>query len=183
MRRQRFVADLTGPSGFAFLTVAAASDVLASRLVTGHRLTKAAVLLAVAGACWVLLGYGIPLLMMTTGHGVPLRQANGTWFIWVVGTESVAVAAASLAPHGAAGTLSDLASVCWAIGLLQYLLTATLALARLLLEPVAPGELIPPYRVGSSCVRAPSVSWPGRRSLSRRRTACCCRVPSSSACA
>ncbi|WNM36589.1 hypothetical protein RKE30_21525 [Streptomyces sp. Li-HN-5-11] len=40
-----------------------------------------------------------------------------------------------------------MASACWAVGLLQYLLVAALAPARPLLEPVEPTELIPPYRV------------------------------------
>ncbi|PZG74816.1 hypothetical protein C1I97_37605 [Streptomyces sp. NTH33] len=65
----------------------------------------------------------------------------------MVGTQSVAVATAALAPHTGGRALGILASACGAVGLLQYLLVAALALARLLLEPVEPKELAPPYRV------------------------------------
>jgi hypothetical protein len=58
---------------------------------------------AVAGAFlafgtlgWVVLDYGIPLALITTlKRGPSLDQVNGTWFLWSVGSESVAVAAAS----------------------------------------------------------------------------------------
>ncbi|MCQ8828550.1 tellurite resistance/C4-dicarboxylate transporter family protein [Streptomyces malaysiensis] len=145
--RQRFLADLAGSRGFAFLTFVAASDVLATRLTLGRRYGAAEVLLALGVAGWLVLGYGVPLLLICARRALPLRQVNGTWFLWVVGTESIAVAAASLAPHTGGRMLGALASVCWAIGLVQYLLTAVLALAGLLLEPVAPAELVPPYWV------------------------------------
>ncbi|MFI6358554.1 tellurite resistance/C4-dicarboxylate transporter family protein [Streptomyces sp. NPDC050743] len=76
-----------------------------------------------------------------------LRKVNGTWFVWAVGTQSVAVASASLARHTGGPALGALASACWSVGLLQYLLIAALALARLLLEPMTPAELVPPYWV------------------------------------
>ncbi len=143
--RQRFLHDLAGPNGFAFLTVVAASDVLGTRLSADHHYQATAVLLAIGVAGWLILGYGVPMLRITTEQAVSLGQVNGTWFLWVVGTESVAVAAASLAPHAFGRALGAFASVCWAVGLIQYLLTAALALARLLLERITPHELIPPY--------------------------------------
>jgi tellurite resistance protein TehA-like permease len=143
--RQRFLSDLAGPNGFAFLTVVAASDVLGSRLSADHHYETAGVLLTIGVAGWLALGYGVPMLRITHARAVPLGQVNGTWFLWVVGTESVAVAAASLATHAYGRALGGLASVCWAVGLLQYLLTAALALARLLLARITPHELIPPY--------------------------------------
>ncbi|MGW3046118.1 tellurite resistance/C4-dicarboxylate transporter family protein [Kitasatospora sp. NPDC001159] len=110
--------------------------------------TVAAVLLAVGEAGWLLLGYGIPLAMIASTSRRPcLGQVNGTWFIWAVGTQSVAVACAALdrlTPHV---WLAVLASVCWAIGIVQHLLTAALVLARLLVHPVGPDDLIPPYWV------------------------------------
>ncbi|MEW2492363.1 tellurite resistance/C4-dicarboxylate transporter family protein [Streptomyces nodosus] len=146
-RWQDFRTDLAGPRGFAFLTVVAASDVLAGRLAVDRHYGGAAALTVVGATGWLVLGYGVPLLLVSSGHRLPLRQVNGTWFIWVVGTQSVAVATATLAPHTGGRALGILASVCWAVGLLQYLLVAALALARLLLEPVEPAELIPPYWV------------------------------------
>lgn len=146
-RWQRFRADLAGPRGFAFLTLVAASDVLAGRLALDGHYGTAAALAAVGVAGWLILGYGAPLLRICSRHALWLRQVNGTWFIWVVGTQSVAVAAAALAPHTGGRALGILASTFWAVGLMQYLLVASLALARLLLEPLEPKELIPSYWV------------------------------------
>ncbi|WP_244501141.1 tellurite resistance/C4-dicarboxylate transporter family protein [Streptomyces sp. TP-A0874] len=146
--RQRFLTDLVGPRGFAFLTIVAASNVLASRIVAdGHVLLPAA-LLAFGALLWLLLGYGIPIgLIASSRRELSLDQVNGTWFIWVVGTESVAVASAALARLVSSPALADVASVLWAIGLVQYLLTAATALARLLVRPVSPKDLIPAYWV------------------------------------
>lgn len=144
---RRFLSDLAGPHGFAFLTAVAASEVLAGRLTIGHRTGTAEVLAGVGAATWLLLGYGVPLLVMTARQSVQLHLVDGTWFIWAVGTESVAVACASLAPHVGGSALGAFASVCWAVGLVQYMLIAALVLARLLLKPLAADELIPPYWV------------------------------------
>ncbi|WP_241560909.1 tellurite resistance/C4-dicarboxylate transporter family protein, partial [Streptomyces orinoci] len=66
-------------------------------------------------------------------------------FVMATGIVSLAVAAASLGRHANGPALGGLAAVCWAVGLVQYLLIAALAPARLLLEPVAPTELVTPY--------------------------------------
>ncbi|MBT2903280.1 tellurite resistance/C4-dicarboxylate transporter family protein [Streptomyces sp. McG8] len=146
-RWQDVRTDLAGPRGFAFLTIVASSDVLAGRLAVDRHYVAAAALTVVGATGWLVLGYGVPMLLISSGRGVSLRQVNGTWFIWVVGTQSVVVATAALAPHTWGRALAVLASVCWAVGLVQYLLVAALALARLLLEPVEPTELVPPYWV------------------------------------
>lgn len=146
-RWERVRADLAGPQAFAFLTLVAASDVLAGRLIPDRHYGAAGALTVIGVAGWLLLGYAVPLLLTCSGRALPLRRVNGTWFIWVVGTQSVAVAAASLAPHAGGRALGGLASACWAVGLLQYLLVAGLMLARFLLEPVEPAELAPPYWV------------------------------------
>jgi hypothetical protein len=46
---------------------------------------------------------------------------NGTWFLWAVGSESVAVAASSLARVTPGHVLAVLAVVCWAVGMMQFL--------------------------------------------------------------
>lgn len=145
---RRMLADAVSPRGFALLTFVAASNVLATRLALGGWRWQATVLLVVGAASWLVLGYGIPLGLIADPNRRPsLDQVNGTWFIWVVGTQSIGVAAATLARPGPAGFLAVTASVCWAIGLVLYLLLAGLGLARLLVRPVAAAELIPPYWV------------------------------------
>lgn len=145
---RHMLADVVSPRGFAFLTFVAASNVLATRLALGDWRWPAVVLLAVGATAWLVLGYGVPLGLIADPRRHPsLDQVNGTWFVWVVGTQSVAVAAATLAPVGPTTLLAVVGAVCWAIGLVLYLVLAGLELARLLVRPVAAGELVPPYWV------------------------------------
>ncbi|MFJ9586375.1 tellurite resistance/C4-dicarboxylate transporter family protein [Streptomyces acidicola] len=154
-RWQRFRAELAGPSGFAFLTVVAASEVLAARLALDQHYGAAITLTVIGAVGWLVLGYGVPLFLICSGRTLSLRQANGTWLIWALATQSLAVATADLAQHTGSRALGDLASACWAIGLLQFLLVAALVLGRLLLEPVEPAEMTPPYWV---FMGAPAIS-------------------------
>ncbi|MET9126216.1 tellurite resistance/C4-dicarboxylate transporter family protein [Streptomyces sp. NPDC004528] len=140
---RRFVADLVAPRAFAFLTISIAADVIAARLVAGGDTVAAGAFLAFGAVAWVLLGYGIPLgLVASTRRDASFDQVNGTWFLWAVGSQSVAVAAAGLARLTSSQLLQVLALVCWGIGLMQYVLTAAIVLARLLARPVRPGELM-----------------------------------------
>lgn len=143
--RRRVLADLADPAGFSLLTVVAASNVLSSAVVTMSR-PVALVLFVVGLVLWVLLGYGVPLVWITsTRRRFRLDQVNGKWFHWVVGTQSVAVAAASLASSGPGAVFMVAGLVCWAVGLMLYVLIAALVLERLLVRPVEPAGLIPAY--------------------------------------
>ncbi|WP_329189557.1 tellurite resistance/C4-dicarboxylate transporter family protein [Actinacidiphila glaucinigra] len=141
--RERFVADFHGPRAFAFLTLAVSSNVLASRLAPGGHTAASGAFLAFGALGWLVLGYGIPLALITTlKRGPSFDQVNGTWFLWAVSSESVALAAASLARVTSGHALPVLAVVCWAVGLMQYLLTSAIVLARLLARPVRPEGLM-----------------------------------------
>jgi tellurite resistance protein TehA-like permease len=78
-----------------------------------------------------------------------VAAANGTWFIWVVASESVAVLAAVLEPASATARhgLALLAVFSWSIGVFLYAATGVLVTARLLLYPLNSVELNPPYWV------------------------------------
>jgi tellurite resistance protein TehA-like permease len=146
--RPDFMADATAPrTAFSLFTFTAATDVLGSRLAGGGYYTATAVLLVVAGLAWLLLTYGVPLVLIT-GHGTgsALAGVNGSWFLWTVGTQSLAVALASLQPP-VASPLAALAVLLWAVGVILYLIIATLVLAGLLHFPVQPAALIPAYWV------------------------------------
>jgi tellurite resistance protein TehA-like permease len=146
--RPEFVADATGPrTAFSLFTFTAGSDVLGARLAGGGHYTATAVLLAVSGTVWLLLSYGVPLALIT-GHnsGSALAGINGSWFLWTVGTQSLAVALASLRPP-LASPLAALAGLLWAVGVVLYLIIATLVLAGLLHFPVQPATLTPAYWV------------------------------------
>jgi tellurite resistance protein TehA-like permease len=147
----RVLDDLGAPDrAFAFFTVVAASNVLAVRLaVDGHR--GAAVALAGLGAVvWLALSYVVPVRLILGPRTQPvLAGVNGTWFIWVVGTQSIAVSASVLdRPAGGQARLTALTAVLmWSVGVVLYLMVATLVLTRLLLLEVRPRDLTPPYWV------------------------------------
>jgi tellurite resistance protein TehA-like permease len=148
---RRVLADLTAPDrAFAFFTVVAACNVLAVRVAgDGHR-TAAMVLAALGGLVWLALTYTIPVRLVLGPRPQPvLAGVNGTWFIWVVGTQSMAVTAAVLdRPADGHARLTALAAVLmWSVGVVLYLMVATLVLTRLLLLEVRPDDLTPPYWV------------------------------------
>jgi tellurite resistance protein TehA-like permease len=144
--RREFLADASDPvKAFAFFTFVAGSDVLGAGLAADHLAPITAGLLLIAGLAWLLLSYGIPGTLITRRGARPaLSGANGTWFLWVVGTQSIAVAAAALP---ASGGLAALAVACWSIGTVLYLIIATLVLAALLLFSARPADITPPYWV------------------------------------
>ena len=144
--RREFLADAADPArAFAFFTFVAGSNVLAADLAADHLAGITAGLLLVGGLAWLLLGYGIPGTLITRRGAEPaLAGANGTWFLWVVGTQSIAVAATAL-PASAA--LTALAVACWSIGTVLYLIIATLVLAALLLFSARPADITPSYWV------------------------------------
>lgn len=145
-----FMEDSRTPGrAFAYFTFVAGSNVLGARLAAaGHPALTAT--LAVAGAvAWIGLSYGVPAgLMLGTRRDV-VEGINGTWFIWVVGTQSLAIAAAvlSIAYPGAAATLGSLAVTLWAFGAVLYVVIVTLVTLRLLSGPTAPEALGPAYWV------------------------------------
>jgi tellurite resistance protein TehA-like permease len=139
--------DFTSPArGFGFYTFVAAADVLAARIADVH--TDVALwLLAVAAACWLLRGYAVPWTTRGGNGRSVLADVNGTWFLWAVGAQSVAVAAAVLAPLRGGTALSDVAVAGWFLGALLYLVTALLVILRLVLHDVAAEDVAPPFWV------------------------------------
>ncbi|MBO0776845.1 MAG: tellurite resistance/C4-dicarboxylate transporter family protein, partial [Actinobacteria bacterium] len=142
------LADAAEPrKAFSFFSLVAGADVLGSRLASDGYRVATAVLLVAAGLTWLLLSYGMPLGLITR-HGTrsALAGVNGTWFLWAVGTQSIAVSATSLltAPDQ---LLIAVAVGAWAAGVVLYLLIASLVLAGLLQFPVEAAGLTPAYWV------------------------------------
>lgn len=145
------LADAADPGrAFGFFTVVAGADVLGARLAADGDQAVTAVLLAVAGLAWLVLSYGIPLGLATrrAPHSA-LAGVNGTWFLWAVGTQSIAVSATALLPAagGPAGLLTAVAVGAWSVGVVLYLLIAGLVLAGLFQFPVEPAAMTPAYWV------------------------------------
>ena len=142
--RPRFLADATSPrTAFLMFTFVAGSEVLGARLAGAGYQPVTVLLLILGGLAWLLLGYGIPLALITRrGQQSALEGANGTWFLWTVGTQSIAVAITSLA-RPVPSALAALAVLLWAAGVVLYLITAAAVLASLLHFPVRPAALRP----------------------------------------
>ena len=142
--RREFLADAANPrKAFAFFTFVAASDVLGSRLAADGHSGATVGLLIVAGLAWLVLNYGVPMMLIARHGTQPLLSGvNGTWFVWVVGTQSIAVSATVLPSPVSAGVVA-VAVACWSVGVVLYVLVAALTVTRLLLYPVEPEDLTP----------------------------------------
>lgn len=146
----RLRQDLAAPDrAFAFFTIVAAFNVVGVRLSRDGHVVVPGVLLVVSFLIWLPLSYGIPANLILGARRSPvLTGVNGTWFIWIVGTQSLAVAAAALEPSlgsdlGPAAALA--AFLMWSVGSALYAVVAALVLVRLLLLEVTPSDLNPPY--------------------------------------
>jgi tellurite resistance protein TehA-like permease len=147
--RSRLVANLRAPErAFTFFSIPASLDVVGTRFASaGHPLVTA-ILAAVAAITWLLLTYGVPasLLLVRVPDSV-LGGVNGSWLLWIVGTQSLAVAAATLIPAwpSQSALLATAAAGLWSVGLLLYLIVVALILLRWLTVPMTPATLTPPY--------------------------------------
>ena len=83
-----------------------------------------------------------------------LTSANGTWFIWVVASQSVAIAAASLevVVSGGRSGLAILAVFSWSVGVFLYAAVGVFVALRLVLYRLEPEQLDPPYWVAMGAV-------------------------------
>jgi tellurite resistance protein TehA-like permease len=147
--RSGVAADIRAPEQvFGFFAITAALDVLGARYAqAGHPLATA-ILAAVGAVIWLVLTYGVPasLILNRAGDSV-LGGVNGTWLLWMVATQSLSVAAATLVPvwPSQAGLLAPVAVGLWCVGLVLYLILVTLILLRWLTVSITPATLGPPY--------------------------------------
>ena len=112
-------------------------------------------LLTASVIVWLGLGYVIPwTAVLGNDHRPVLDTANGTLFIWVVASQSIAVVAAGLEPliAGQRAQLAILAVFAWSVGVVLYAATAVLVALRMLLYPLRPEHLDPPYWVAMGAV-------------------------------
>lgn len=145
--RADVLADTRDPArAFGFFTAVAAVNVVGVALYSpGHRLPTI-VLAIISVPLWVLFSYGLPGSFILGAHTESVAgQVDGSWFLWVVGTQSVAVAAATVGAGHGNHALADIAVALWGIGVLLYLMLATLVTLRLLTTPGEPSSLNPSY--------------------------------------
>lgn len=149
--RPAVVEDFTDPRrAFGFFTFVAGTNVLGVRLGLEGLHAATAALLVVAGAAWLALGYVVPWTAVLGRQERPVvATANGTWFIWAVASQSVAVGAATIEPvfESARRELAVLAIVSWSVGVFLYAACGLLVALRLMLYEFGPDDLTPPYWV------------------------------------
>jgi tellurite resistance protein TehA-like permease len=73
---------------------------------------------------------------------------NGSWLVWVVSTQSLAIIAAAVSPH-APSWLQDqlpIVAIClWGVGVMLYLILIGIVFLRLMLVEFSPAEMVPAY--------------------------------------
>ncbi|NAZ17337.1 tellurite resistance/C4-dicarboxylate transporter family protein [Glutamicibacter soli] len=149
--RTAMLHDLRSPeAAFAYFTVVAGTDVLAVRLAAEGLLRVAAPLVLFAAALWFVFGYVLPWQVLMTRDGEPiLARTNGTWFIWAVASQSLAIGLSVVEP--AAGVPGDvvglLAVLSWSVGVALYAGIAVLVLLRIVHFGITPQQFEPPYWV------------------------------------
>jgi len=155
--RHELAWDFTHPlRGFGFYTFVAAGNVLADRLAQSHT-GVALTLLTVTTICWITRGYALPwTTRLGAGEHPIVAAANGTWFMWAVGAQSIAVAAASLERVRPNLPLAQLALMAWTIGLFLYVLDGVFVAMRLLAYDFSAADLTPPYWIsmGAAAITA-----------------------------
>ncbi len=94
--RSKVMLDAGNPAKtFGFFTIVAAANVIGAYLSMSGLFTGFAVLAVFSALVWLLLTYALPSAVVL-GHGDKsvMTDVNGSWFLWVVGTQSVATSGA-----------------------------------------------------------------------------------------
>jgi len=144
--RKALWADLTSPKlVFAFFTIVAATDVLGVGMdLRGWEAVATAMWLFALGLWLVLiyLSFGV-LTFLNTAHGA--NVVHGGWLIAIVGTESLVILGAAIAPN-----LGDqqqgvlvLIHMLWGVGLGLYGIFITLFAYRIFFFDIAPDDITP----------------------------------------
>ncbi|MGO1539913.1 MAG: tellurite resistance/C4-dicarboxylate transporter family protein [Leucobacter sp.] len=149
--REAMLHDLRSPaSAFAYFTVVAGTDVLAVGLIQEGLVAIAMPLFGLAAVLWFVFGYVLPWQVFMTRDGKPiLARTNGTWFIWAVASQSLAIGMTQIQPYLEQGTkwVGILAVLSWTVGVVLYVGVAMLVLLRIVHFGITPREFEPPYWV------------------------------------
>lgn len=137
-------------------TAVAGTCVLGSQFaVLGVSTTIAAALLVVGAALWFVLVYAVFGGLTCRHVDEPIEASlDGSWFLIVVGAQSVAVLGALLAPEYPGAAVEALlgALTLYAIGGMLYLVLITLIVYRLIFFPFDPEDAAPPYWINMGAV-------------------------------
>jgi tellurite resistance protein TehA-like permease len=148
--RAELWTDLMNPRlVFSFFTIVAAADVFGMQLVHRGHPDPAIALWLLALAVWIVLGYLSFSVLTFINAGSGADVVHGGWLIAIVGTESLVLLGAHVAPHF--GPLAPLAFVTiyalWGIGIVFYGIFITLFSYRLFFLKVEPADVTPLFWV------------------------------------
>ncbi|WP_334163752.1 tellurite resistance/C4-dicarboxylate transporter family protein [Phenylobacterium sp.] len=139
-------ADLTNPGlVFSFFTLVAAADVLGLGMNLRGFPHAAFALWLFALLVWfglIYLSFAV-LTFLNTAHGA--NVVHGGWLIAIVGTESLVILGAAVAPHqgSLAPSLFVLIHMLWGVGLGLYGIFITLFAYRIFFVDVGPDDITP----------------------------------------
>lgn len=139
-------ADLINPRlVFSFFTIVAAADIFGLQLLLRDIYEPAVVLWAFALVVWVVLSYFSFSVLTFLNDGAGADVVHGGWLIAIVGTESLALLGAGLAPE--LGSLESAAFVTvyalWGIGIILYGIFVTLFSYRIFFLRVEAADMNP----------------------------------------
>lgn len=145
--RREFAADALSPAkNFGNFTFVAGLNVVGLHFDMTGRPAAGLALACVALLAWLALTYLIPAVLLLRVHNRPvLEDANGSWFLWVVATQSMSTAASSAARVNDSGGFAVAGAALWGIGVVLYLLIGTMVTLRLITQPNRPEGLSPTY--------------------------------------
>jgi tellurite resistance protein TehA-like permease len=129
----RVYADARNPAiAFGYATIVAAMNVVGALFFSIEPIVTI-VLLCVSVPFWLVLTYGIAAAMMLGPQdGPPAHKANGSWFIWVVATQSISVVT-GIIDHGLNVNLLGVIAVgMWSIGVMLYIILTVIITLRLM---------------------------------------------------
>ncbi|WP_089673440.1 tellurite resistance/C4-dicarboxylate transporter family protein [Halohasta litchfieldiae] len=141
--------------GMVSFTMIAGTCVLGSQFVIfGVSTTVATGLLVVGSLLWVLLIYRVFFALTITTTDEPIAHGiDGSWFLVVVATQSVAVLAGLLAPLSQSTESLLLVAVgLYSIGGMFYLILITLVFYRMTFYAFDPRSATPPYWINMGAV-------------------------------
>lgn len=163
--RERMRSDARNPeTAFGYFTIVAACSVLAVGLQQEGYGTVSAVLLGIGAAIWIVLGYVLPWQVLMARDGEPiLARTNGSWFVWSVASQSLAVGLSGLEPSSPsfAALLGLLTVLSWSVGTILYVGIAVLVILRIVHFGITPRQFEPTYWVAMGALAIAVVAGAG----------------------
>jgi tellurite resistance protein TehA-like permease len=150
-----FLADATDHAkGFAFLTTVAGTNVLGS---------ASGIVMDWWDLAWILWWFSLPvyaILLYITLIAVVIDSdkpglaagINGTWFLIIVSTQSVAVLGALLLSRHPNDLLAFIVVAMFTLGLVIYVIVMTMVFLRWTFDPLDPTEASPPAWIAAGAV-------------------------------